>query len=71
MCDNGITSSFDGTKISKTNKICCFIGEFDELSSRIGIVVYSLIPEKLKHSHGIKELNIKIDVKNYLKVWMS
>lgn len=64
--DNGITSSFDGTKISKTNKICCFIGEIDELSSRIGIV-YSLIPEKLKHSHGIKELNIKTDVKNYPK----
>ena len=54
--DNGTTRLYDGTQISKTNKICCFIGEMDELSSRIGIV-YSLIPEKINISHGIKTVN--------------
>ena len=60
--DNGITRLYDGTELLKSNTICCVIGEIDELSSRIGIV-YSLIPEKMNHNHGIKSRNIQTVVK--------
>ena len=59
--DDGTTRLYDGTQISKGNIICSVIGEIDELSSRIGIV-YSLIPEKLTHNHGIKAVNISTSV---------
>ena len=60
--DGGTTHLYDGTELLKSNTICCVIGEIDELSSRIGII-YSLIPEKINHNHGIKARTIITSVK--------
>tara|TARA_A100001011_G_scaffold394642_1_gene487565 strand:- start:33109 stop:33720 length:612 start_codon:yes stop_codon:yes gene_type:complete len=65
--DKGITSLYDGNRISKTELIFDILGEFDELSSRIGVFFCFVKKATLKVDNTENYMSILLENINYLR----